>query len=285
MARTFFACLLSFLAAAQLLAGPGDDDLRDLIERRRVVVAMLSCDLPPFVSTAQGGRVAGFDVRLAEGVASELGVELKIERCAKTFNEVVDAVASGKADIGISELSLTLNRSKRVLFTDPYLVLKKALLVNRLELAKSKAGRDVADYIRSYSGALGVIEGSSYVDFARKMFPKASLKSCPSWEAALKAVDSGELPCAFYDDLEIKRGMKSIPDATLRLQCVVFKDSEDPIAMAVSPDRPHLLHWLNCYIKERKVQSMSGELLALDQEPSAPRKSSKETEAASGKPK
>ncbi len=265
VAKLLCALLLSVLGLASWAGDAAPGDLQELLSRKRLVVAMLSYDLPPFIFAGPGGKLSGHDVKIAEGIAAELGVELSIDRSAKTFNEIVDVVASGKADIGISKLSRTLLRSKRVLFSEPYLALHKALLLNRLELAKRKAGRSLPEFVKSLTGDLGVIGGSSYEEFAKAMFPKASIKPFQDWDAILKAVDKGEILGAFRDDLEVKKGMRAIPDASLRLESVVFRDSEDPIAMAVAPGRVHLLYWLNSYIKDKRLSIGVDELLALDQ--------------------
>ena len=63
-----------------------------------------------------------------------------------------------------------------------------------------------------------------------------------------QAVVNGDVVAGFRDELEIKRFLKTAADQAIILEPMVFKDTKDPIAIAVSSDAPHLLHWLNQYL-------------------------------------
>lgn len=245
----------------------GADDVQGLLAKGRIVVCMLESDIPPFVMSGPDGRPMGYDVEIAKGVAAELGVELVIDRKAKTFNELVDEVASGRADIAISKLSRTLSRSKKVVFTEPYLILHKALIVNRLELARKRGELPVIEYVKRLKGSLGAIKGSAYLEFAPSMFPRAEVKDYASWGEIVGDVDEGKLLCGFRDDLEVKRSMRSIPGASLRLMSIVFKDAEDPIAIAVGARNIQLRLWLDEFLDDRKLRTTPDRLL--DKYPSA----------------
>jgi polar amino acid transport system substrate-binding protein len=244
-----------------LCLGAVADDMKEMLARGRLVVSMMSTELPPFIMTGANGEPEGYDVDIARGVAAELGLVLVIERKAKTFNEMVDAVADGRADMALSKLSRTLNRSKSVLFSNPYLVLHKSLLINRLEMAKRRGNTALADYIKKLDSSIGIIKGSSYVEYARTMFPKAKIREFQDWETILAEVDSGRVLCAFRDDLEIKRSMRSMPGASLRLLSVIMVDSEDAIAIAVGAKQNQFHEWLDEYLDERKVHTTADKLL------------------------
>ena len=235
--------------------------MQGLLARGRIVVYMLEADMPPFIMTSPDGKPIGYDVEIAKGIASELGIALAIERKAKTFNELVDSVESGKADIAISKLSRTLTRSKKVIFSEPYLTLHKALLVNRLELAKMRGDTPVMDYVKDLKGSIGVIKGSSYQEFAPAMFPKAKVRAYDSWDDIVSDVESGVLLCGFRDDLEVKRCMRSIPGSSLRLMSVVFKDAEDPIAIAVDAKNIQLRFWIDEYLDDRRMRTSADKLV------------------------
>lgn len=263
--RVFFALCACLLASpASLLAAPPSDELSDIqeiVERGKLVVALTATDSPPFYVAGRDGKLSGYDIKLAEDIAAEMGVPVEFDRSSKTFDGLVDVVSTGKADIAISKLSKTLKRSKRVMFTEPYLVLRKALLLNRLELAKRRGDRSTPEFVQHLEGSVGVIKGSSYEEFAKQMFPQAETVPYDSWEKILKDVYTGKLTAAFRDELEVKRGVATLPEAGLRLQSVMFSDSEDPIAMAVSAERPHLCYWLNHYLSVKKVRIGVDELL------------------------
>ncbi len=257
MLKSLLTATLGLCAAFCVCA----DGIHDISAKGKLTVCMMERDLPPFLMSGADGKLAGYDVEIARGIAAELGVQLAIERKAKTFNELVDAVESGKADIAISKLSRTLARARKVIFTEPYLTLHKALLVNRLELAKRRGDTPVPEYVQALRGSVGVLSGSSYQEFAASMFPKAQVKPFADWADIVREVDSGALLCGFRDDLEIKRSMRSLPSASLRLMSVIFRDAEDPIAIAVDAKNIQLRLWIDEYLDERKLRTTADKLL------------------------
>ena len=78
------------LAGGDLVAA----DVGAILARGQLVVAMAANDSPPFFYT-QGGQLKGTDVRMAEQLAGELKVTLRIDRSPASFNQVVDSVARG----------------------------------------------------------------------------------------------------------------------------------------------------------------------------------------------
>lgn len=239
---------------------PGD--IERIKERGRLVVAMVENNAPPFFFHDESGKLKGLDVRLAEGIAEELGVEVEYNRNAESFNNVVDLVANRRADIAISKLSRTLTRATRVRYTTPYIVLRQGLMVNRLELEKvKKKGETDTAAIKAMRGAIGVIANSSYVGYAASRFPNARVRQYESWDMVVKAVLSGEVLAAYRDELEIKKIIKERPNAVIKLQTVVLTDTRDPIAMAVHHQDTHLLAWLEVYLDTVNLDFTADSLL------------------------
>lgn len=253
--------LVMALFASCANAGDYPPDIKKILDKKRLVVALTEPDQPPFFMVGKDGALYGFDIELARGIGKELGVEIVFDRSAKTFNDLTDVVNKKHADVVISKLSKTLTRSKRLLFTEPYIVLRKGLLINRLKLARMKGGADTAEFVKKIRGDIGVIAGSSYQEFAKRMFPNANIRPYKTWDDVIRAVTGGEILAAFRDEIELKKVIKTQPDVALKLQTVVFKDTEDPIAMAVSWDNPHLQYWLNQYLQTYRQDINADKLL------------------------
>ena len=114
---------LLLIAVTAVIGADYPPDIKRIIDRKKLIVAVVESNHPPFFTvSSKTGKMCGFDVELAEGIAAGLGVELEFNRDAKTFNELVDIVSRHEADIVISKLSLTLTRSKKVLYSNPYIV-------------------------------------------------------------------------------------------------------------------------------------------------------------------
>jgi len=252
-------CLL--LVTSTVFAQQFAPDIQRIIDKKMIIIAMLEKDQPPFFMKNEDDSLVGFDVELARGIAKELGVKAVFNRTSKTFDGTVDLVVNRQADIAISKLSITLSRAQKVLFTHPYVVLRKALLINQLNFAKAVKGQDQIDFIKNLRGDLGVLAASSYVGFAKKMFPHVEIHEFKQWEDLVTAVEKGEILAVFRDELEIKKVVRNNHYSVLKLQTVAFKDTKDPIAMAVSPDCRHLLFWLNLYLDSLNMDMDADKLL------------------------
>ncbi len=222
-------------------------DIDCILSRGKLVVAVLNSDNVPFFMQADDD-VTGLDITLAQAIADQLGVDLEINRSAKTFNGVVETVYDRRADIAISKISRTMKRAVRVRFSAPYLQMRQGLLINRLQLAQQNTSDNVTQTIRSLTGEVGVIKGSSYVGFLRQKFPQASIVEMESWADIVNAVSAGEILAGYRDELEIKKVMLTQPDAALNLQTVVLTDTQDALAIAFPWSSTHLLAFVDQYL-------------------------------------
>lgn len=239
-------------------------DIRRIKERGKIVVAMYYKDRRPFFYSNEQEKLVGVDVTLAENIASSLGVGLEFDRSAKSFDKVVDRVVTGQADIAISKLSVTLLRAQRARFTTPYAVFHQSILINRLQLAalESKySGDSLVEEVLKTPQKIGVCASTSYVEYAKRLFPRAQIISYENIDKLLMAVESGKVLGAFYDEFEFKRALQK--DSKLSLYCKLFvlQTRVDPIAIAVAPQSVNLLAWLNTYLDVMKTDFAIDELI------------------------
>ncbi len=71
--------------------------------------------------------VVGIDADMAQAVCDKLGMELKIEDME--FDSIINAVTSGKADVGIAGMTVTEDRLLSVDFSDPYTTATQVVIV------------------------------------------------------------------------------------------------------------------------------------------------------------
>ncbi|THF77140.1 ABC transporter substrate-binding protein [Cohnella fermenti] len=238
-------------------------EMRQIYDRGVLRVAVYSQDREPFFYTNEDGVLTGSDVELATDLAAQFGVGVEFVRTAQSFDQVVDQVASGEADIAVSKLSATLSRAKKTLFSQPYLTLRQGLLVNRLKAARlGKTDGSLLDTIRQGRTPIqiGAVAGTSYVRFAGELFPHAELKTFQTAQDMLEAVLKGDVTAIFYDELQLKSMVESNPTHSIELQLIIMNDQIDPISVAVSPDHVQLLNWVNLYLQtnESKVSELLG---------------------------
>ncbi len=221
-------------------------------------------DFPDYISYNDNGRrLIGYDVEIAHKIAQRLGVDLEIQRHIKSFNELCRATAKDEADIAISKVTITMTRGQYVNFSDPYVVLRIALLINRMEEMKTgRKGDNIFQLINSSDVKIAVQRGTSWVPFGKDLFPNAQLVECPNMDAALSAVEKGETLAFLNDEWNIASKLKIRPDLTVRVRLAFVPGVKSGIAMAVSPKNRNLLSFLNLMVERDRLKTTPDELLS-----------------------
>jgi len=225
-------------------------DIARIISRGELVVAMVASDTAPFFYV-KDGKLTGTDVDMAEAIARELKVNVRFDRSAKTFNQVVEVVADGQADIGISKLARTLHRAQQIVYSDPYLSLRHGLLVNRMQFAKIAGNRSIPETMRNFTGKICTVAGTSWEEAGERYFPKATRVPFRRWDECVNAVKQGQVTAAYRDEFEVRTILRKQPDLALTLRTIVFSDLESSLAIAVNSRNTVLLGFVNQFISLR----------------------------------
>ncbi len=262
---------LIFLIKIFMITSYGYGHVDDIIEgtyikkikdRGVLIVGMVKRERFPFAFLNEEKKLVGLEIDIVSKIAEVLNVDLKINRSAPSFNDLIPMVDKGIVDVAISKLSRTLERSQTVIFTSPYLVFRQALLLNRINLAKvSSNDSELISVLRNFSGKLGVIKNSSYERYAKNNFPLVEVTPFDTWEEALEALNRSELAAVYRDELEVSLYMKQNPEKNLYLRPVIIKDQKDPIAMALHASATHFAYFLNLFFVSIEFPRTSKELL------------------------
>ena len=234
------------MADGRLLA----PDIARIVNRGELVISLLQMDNPPFFSEING-VLTGTDVDLGQLIAKELGVPVRFDRSAVTYDGVVALVAKGEADLGIGRLARTLKRAQSVHFSSSYMRLGHALLINRVRFAEIAGDKPISQVVRSFSGKISVISNSAWEEFGRRNFPMAKIVAYPTWADAVMAVKKGETVAAYRDELEVLAIVRSDPSLALTLRTVTFSDIESSLSMMVGISDATLLSFVNEVIAQR----------------------------------
>lgn len=227
-----------------------DDDglfpeIKAIKDRGEIVVAMYYEDKAPFYFVNKDGKLVGNDPELAEEIAKAIDPNLKVRyiRTAQTFDETIQQVHQGQADIAISKLSYTIQRSKRVLYAKkPYTQLYNAFIVNRSvpsSLSLSELFSENSQY------ALCAIKGSSQVKIAQGLFPKVKLVELATAEDTVAALTSGKCIASIRDSNEIRKILFSNPRLNLRYKAVILNGEPDSIYIVTDPNKPKLAMFID----------------------------------------
>ena len=227
---------------------PLPPDIAAIKKRNVLIVSMTKKDVPPFFS-GDAENIRGLDVEIARRIGVLVGVPVEFRRDAESFAEVVEQVRDGRADIAVSKLSITGPRLLTVQFSDPYIKLKQAMIINRLWLSQNSQGREVYEVLRDFNGKISFIKNSSYDTFARTNFPKAAYLPEDSWDTIINNVTNGKIAAGYRDEFEIKKISFEKPEAAITTKTVTISDSIDNIAVAVNNNSIQLLSVVNHVIR------------------------------------
>ena len=252
MKKLLTLLLLAFSAVvyAQLPTStvPLAPDIAAIKKKNVLIVSMTKKDVPPFFS-GDAENIRGLDVEIARRIGVLLGVPVEFRRDAESFAEVVEQVRDGRADLAVSKLSITGPRLLTVQFSEPYIRLKQAMIINRLWLSQNSQGREVYEVLRTFNGKISFIKNSSYDTFARTNFPKAVYLPEESWDTIINNVTNGKIAAGYRDEFEIKKISFEKPEAAITTKTVTISDSIDNIAVAVNNNSVQLLSVVNYVIR------------------------------------
>jgi ABC-type amino acid transport substrate-binding protein len=222
--------------------------LQSIVDAKVLRVAVTSFDLPSFHVRGPDGTLIGPEIEMAQQIGRALGVRVDFIDTAESFDSVVDFVATGRADIGVSKLSQTYGRLQRVRFSDPYVKFRHAMLFNRAAIAREADGRAPAAVLQKYKGRLGVIVGSAYVDFARRNFPEATVVEARNLDAAIDSLLSGKVDALYRDEFEIRRVLKNRPALNVQFGSAAIIDQHALLSIAICDTCSKLQEFINYHI-------------------------------------
>ena len=248
--KKFAALLLALLMILSLAAcgsksddsaqggSDGDDTAKSKIEQIQeagVLVMGTSADYPPneFHTEVDGkDTIVGFDVSIAQYIADDLGVELKV--VDMSFDNLCINLAKGDFDIVIAGMASTEERQKSVDFSDPYFKQQQAILIRKDDDSLYNKPEDLASH------KVGVQNGAIQVPIANELAGEENVVGLVKAQDLIMELKSGKLDVVYIDytpslafaaandDLMVKDiGIKSDSEG----QCIgVQKGNEDFVA-------------------------------------------------------
>lgn len=263
--RRFLAGTLATLAMALTwTAGPAPaaertssfPDIQRVLDAGELRVAVLGRDFPPMVLTGSGGELSGFDVRLARDLAARIGVSAVFIRNRGTFDDVIDTVAAGQADIGVSFLSRTVQRAERVLFSKPYAVQNVIVMVNRRSAVEFGGECPTEKEILAHAqtpGRIGVVGRTAYEAEALRAVPDENLVRFDDFPSMEEAVAAGSIDMAYQGELSARQFLHEDPSKRIMIRICPAGFERDHIAIAVRPDAPNLVRLVNIWLDNREM--------------------------------
>ena len=205
----------------------------------------------------QTGEMEGFEVEIAKGVAEELlGDRTKIEFVQVLPDNRLETLEENKADVVISQLTITPDRAERVDFSNPYFVGREAILVRK--------GGGIKTYEDLKGKRVALAAGSISLRRMRVALTESTLIVTPEEAGGVQAVVAGQADAASNDDVNLHRMHKNLADSDA-FEVIDIGDHFDlkPFGIAVKKGNQDLVKALNAIIEKLDAD---GEITRLENE-------------------
>ena len=193
----------------------------------------------------------GIDIDIVKKFAKNLGVEAIFDRDSKTYNGLLKRTGADEFDISIGKLSTFYKRMEDA-HPHEYMNFRHALLANRRVISKLQGQttyEKFAPILLDSKIKVGFIKDSSYGEFAKELFPKATKLALEDWPSCKKALMERKVDAIYRDATEVKKIVYEEPNLSLDFVPILFDDKIDHISMYVSNKvNPELSSMLEYFI-------------------------------------
>lgn len=249
----FLAGLATLTLAACGSSSEGTS-VESIQSKGKVVIAM-NPEFAPFeYQTLVDGKntIVGSDVKLAEAIAEELGVEVELSQMS--FENVLASLQSGKADLAISGISQTEERSKVYDFSEPYYTAVNKVIVKKSDLDKYTS----TDSLKGKS--VGAQKGTVQETLVQEELTDSSLVSLTKNGNLITDLKSGQLDAVVFEEPIAKGYVEKNSD--LAIADISFsQESSDSYAVAMKKGSTELKEVVDKVIKKLKAEGKIEEFI------------------------
>lgn len=209
---------------------------------------------PMTVRDVASGSFKGFEIDVANALASDLGVTLEL--VPTEWKTMVAGVLSDKFDIVMSGTSISAGRAKVVAFTDPYIFVSTVPMT-----LKENAGKfQSRDDINKADVKLSVILGTVFEQQARAAFPDAQIVTVEAPATGYQEVLSGRADVTITSNVDAASIMERFDAITTSASDAV--KARRPLAYIVQQDNQVLLNFMNAWLALKTAEGFFEELEA-----------------------
>jgi len=186
-------CLLAAVISAGCSAGQTVVSAPPATPTKTSVLRIGSApDYPPLVFK-EGGRIVGIEADLAARLAESL--RRQVEWVELPWPALIPALVQGRIDIIMSGMSITPERERAVLFTEPYMRVGQMAIIR----AKDVALLGQPSALSRGRWKIGYEAGTTGERFVQDALPLATGMPFPSAEDGLRALRAGQVDVFIHD--------------------------------------------------------------------------------------
>jgi arginine/lysine/histidine transporter system substrate-binding protein len=181
------ACGANEGASSDSSANTSKDKLTQIQDKGELVIAT-TADYPPYEwHLVKDGKdeIVGFDIDIANEIATELGVELIVKDM--DFDGLIPALSTGKVDLVIAGMNPTPERAESVDFTDIYVTTKDVVLIRKEDGEKYTSPESLND------AKWATQKSTIQEDFLKEAYADNYLQSVGKWGTAILSLNTGKV--------------------------------------------------------------------------------------------
>lgn len=258
------ALVVAFWSRGGDAAETGFADLDRIIGAGRLVVALPALERPPYVVDVDGQEPQGVDPWLARQLAAALEVELQLDRSATSSDQLVDLVAAGNADLALGGILVTARRALEVRFSRPYVREAPSLLLHRRD---TMPFHSTCPTLSEITGLLAepdqvaLQKGSQTEAIVHQLVPDAAPKLFDDPLEQFAAVLAGDVLVSIHNEAQSRYLLHQQPSARIQIRSCLGGARSHLVAIAVRPDAPDLLRWVDTFLEVELIDMTAEELL------------------------
>ncbi len=222
-----------------------------LVEDGKIIVASDLANAPLDFVDEKTGEAQGFEIDLINAVADKLDLECEVLPAMK-FDTIVPLIEQGgKADVGVSNITITDARMEQVDFTDSYMDSNQGLVT------LASVGDVTEESLNVEGTKIAVQAGTTGASWAEENLPNAEIVALDDPVVAVTGVQTG-LYAAAVADLPVMTYLcsNSFTDCKVAIEI----PTGEQYGIAVNKDNPGLTEAINGALAELEEEGYISEL-------------------------
>ena len=239
--------LFSILSISLFSGFANADQLKNILDKGVIKIGIPE-NFPPFGSVGKDFKYIGYDVDVANLLAKDLGVKLKL--LPITSKQRIPYLTSGKVDLVISSMGANPSRAKSIWFSSAYAPFFSAVFASKdidIKTAEDLKGKTI-----------GVTGGTIEDLELSKVLPKgAKMTRFGDNAATISAYIAKQVEVLVTGNTVAAKVSKGHPELNLETKFIV---RQSPAFIGVRSGEVNFLQWVNVFVLHKKLGGQLNDL-------------------------
>jgi polar amino acid transport system substrate-binding protein len=218
-------------------------------------ILRVGCDAsyPPFDIVDKQGQIIGFDIDVGNLIAEAIGVKYEVVNTA--WEGIFPALQTGKFDMIINGVTITVKRGLAVDLTQPYVTIGQALGINRQRKPDVKDWRE----LNEKGTIIAVMLGNAGDFLATKLYKNAEIRRFQTAPEMVMEVVAGRADAWQWDIPATAFHVGRNQDRVYIVE-VPKTEHREHLGFAIRKGDVVFLNWLNLFITDLRESGKLDEL-------------------------